>query len=75
MKKLMLIAVLLSGVALAQQSHFCKGYEDGYKQAFCNNGICTPVVPPICPVPMPGADKYADGFQRGLEDGYARRQR
>jgi len=52
-------------------SDFCRGYHDGYRQAFCHHGLCDSVRPPYCPVPEARENDYQSGFKRGLLDGLA----
>lgn len=55
-------------------TEFCRGYQDGYRQAFCENGRCEPTRPPRCPYPPYGeADSYKAGFRAGLQDGLSER--
>lgn len=54
------------------QSSFDKGFEEGYKKGYCYEKIgCTPPVPPIAPLPVPGEsiDSYQDGYNRGFKLG------
>lgn len=78
MKKLLLIAFTaisfsfntdsktVKTVENTQFTEFCRGWEAGYKNGYCEKkiGWCSPVVP-WCPLPAFGRDGYQDGYHRG----------
>lgn len=55
------------------QTNFTNGFNEGYKQGYCQDqGIgCIEPIPPIAPIPKIGenSDNYTDGYNRGFQMG------
>ena len=67
---------LIFGILLALSSSvsgndgFCKGYDEGYKDGWCNDEqFCNKPFSPPCPFQNYGESTFKDGYLRGFGDG------
>lgn len=73
-KYLILTILFLFGSNIVNsQSKYSEGFDDGYKNGYCQDqGVgCIQPIPPIAPLPQVGENlsSYKDGYNRGFELG------
>jgi hypothetical protein len=67
MKRLLILFVMLSMSFTTSSDEFCRGWDRGYAEGWCYEIYgCVAPVPPVCPVPQAGFERYTDGYNRGF---------
>lgn len=77
-KYLFAVALLaVSSNALSDNNGFCKGYDVGYKDGWCNDEqFCSKPFSPACPFRnYDEQNTFKDGYQRGFADGVIAKER